>query len=154
MTIDAFWRAFLTARALPPETPYYEAFYFDDTRESAAHLLSLVLSGKKRATSSALPCYAAEGSALPQVGDYSIVTDFDGQPACVIQTTSVRILPFRDMTFDLCRMEGEDDSLASWRSHHIPFFTACMAEAGLRFTEDMDVVFEEFDVVYKKENEK
>ena len=149
MTVDAFWRAFLTARALPPETPYYEAFYFDDTRESAVHLLSLVLSGKKRATSSALPCYAAEGSALPQVGEYSIVTDFDGHPRCVIQTTSVRILPFRDMTFDLCRREGEDDSLESWRNHHIPFFSDCMAADGLCFTADMDVAFEEFEVVYR-----
>ncbi len=34
------------------------------------------------------------------------------------------VLPFREVTFDLCRREGEDDTLASWQRGHVSFFTA------------------------------
>ena len=54
------------------------------------------------------------------------------------------------MTFDLCRLEGEDDSLDSWRRSHIAFFTAEGEQAGYSFTEDMPVIFEQFRVVYRR----
>ena len=46
--------------------------------------------------------------------------------------------------------EGEGDrSLEYWRRVHKEFFTECMEEAGEEFTPDMDVVLEEFSVVYR-----
>lgn len=52
---------------------------------------------------------------MQEKGSYSIVTDWEGVPKCVIETTNVRILPFKDITYDICKLEGEDDSLESWR---------------------------------------
>ena len=150
MTVQAFWEAFLQETGRPADTPCLESFHFDLTEKWANELLRLVLEGKKRATSSSLTCYELEGERVPVPGDLSIVTDWAGEPHCVIETTQVDILPFRDMTFALCRLEGEDDSLDSWRRSHIHFFTAEGQEAGYAFTEDMPVIFEQFRVIYAK----
>lgn len=148
MTVQAFWEAFLRDTGRSAEAPCPEAFHFDLTEKWANELLRLVLEGKKRATSSSLTCYELEGERVPAPGDLSIVTDWAGEPHCVIETTQVDILSFRDMTFALCRLEGEDDSLDSWRRSHINFFTAEGREAGYVFTEDMPVIFEQFRVIY------
>lgn len=71
-------------------------------------------------------------------------------PKCVIETTNVSILPFKDITYDICRLEGEDDSLESWRKGHISFFKEEGKKSGYEFSEEMPVVFEEFEVVYQR----
>lgn len=88
---------------------------------------------------------------MPQVGDYSIVTDWDGTPKCVVRTTNVRIILFKEITYDICKLEGEDDNLESWRSGHVAFFQEEGKMLGYTFTEDMPIIFEEFQVVYQTE---
>ena len=113
-------------------------------------MLSLVLEGKKKATSSSFKAYEKEGSNLPKIGDLSIVTDWDGNPRCIIETKNITIIPFKDITYDICSREGEDDSLESWREGHIRFFSNEGKEIGYEFTEDMLVVFEDFEVIYQE----
>ena len=124
-----------------------EHWHFEMTEGPANYLLGLVLSGKKRATSSSLLGYETEGEPIPLAGEMSVITYFDGTPACIIKTENVRIIPYRDITFELAVKEGEDDSLESWREHHARFFTEEGKEIGYTFTEDMPVVFEEFEVI-------
>ena len=124
-----------------------EKWHFEITEKSCNHLLELVLIGKKRATSSSLEGYQIEGEEIPKVGDMSVITDWDGNPRCVIKTTSVRIIPYKDITFDIAKLEGEDDNLDSWRENHEKFFTEEGKEVGYEFSKDMDVVFEEFEVI-------
>ncbi len=150
MTVEEFWRDFLRETGRNPDTRYLESFHFDLNEKSANELLELVLSGKKRATASSLLAYEKEGSNAPKVGDLSIVTDWDGIPRCVIETTAVTIYKFRDITFDICKREGEDECLETWREGHTRYFTADGRELGYEFSEDMPVLFEDFEVVYSK----
>ena len=124
-----------------------ERWHFDLNEESANHLLKLVLEGKKRATSSSLRGYQVEDEPLPKVGDMSVITDWDGNDGCVIRTVSVEIIRFGDMTFDIAKLEGEDECLETWREKHIRFFTEEGKEVGYTFDEDMPVVFERFEIV-------
>lgn len=149
MKIETFWKDFLQLKGLDKNTPYLESFHFDLTEKSANELLALVLMGKKKATAGSLWTYAIQGTNPPKVGDYSIVTDWDGNPRCVIMTTKVSIIAFKDMTFDICKLEGEDDNLESWQKNHIKFFTDDGEIDGYTFTEDMPVLFEEFEVIFK-----
>jgi uncharacterized protein YhfF len=149
MSLETFWKAFLVEKSLDPQTKYYESFHFELTEKWANELLRLVLIGQKKATASSLWYYQLTDSRLPEVGDYSIVTDWDNNSRCVIMTTSVQIIPFKDITYDICKLEGEDDNLESWRQGHIKFFTNDGQEVGYEFTEDMPVIFEEFTMVYK-----
>jgi|SRR5690625_241951 len=115
----------------------------------ANELLRLVLIGQKKATASSLCSYVLKGERNPKVGDLSIVIDWEGIPKYVIKTTAVNILPFSDMTYDICKREGEDDSLESWQDGHTRFFKEEGKEVGYDFSPDMPVVFEDFEVVYQ-----
>ena len=150
MMIEDFWHRFLIEKRLSPDSTYFDCFHFELTEKWAEELLRLVLLGKKKATASSLYAFEKENLRLPEVGDFSIVTNWAGEPKCVIRTSRVRILPFREMTYDICKLEGEDDTLASWQSGHQRFFKEEGQELGYEFTEDLPVVFEEFEVVYQE----
>ena len=147
MTIEQYWQEFLQKTGRPPETTYFESFHFTNDERLANELLELVLAGKKRATSSSLLCYAAGED--PKPGNLSIVTDWDGNPHCVIETQAVQIIPFCEMTFEICSREGEDECLETWQAGHRSFFAQDCVEMGYEFTETMPVVFEDFAVVYR-----
>jgi uncharacterized protein YhfF len=147
-TTEQFWQQFLTCKDLDADTKHTGSWHFEVSEKGADSLLALVLSGQKRATASILKAYELEGSRVPEVGDYSIITDFHGTPHCIIQTTAITIIPFNEMTFDICKREGEDDRLKTWQDGHRRFFTHELKALGHDFTEDMPVVFEDFAVVY------
>lgn len=112
-------------------------------------LAELVLNGIKTATASAYPLYEQEQEPLPKAGDYSVILNTKGEAVCIIRTTKVYVVPFREVSADHAFREGEDDrSLESWREVHRDFFTREMEDEGLSFDEDMPVVCEEFVRVY------
>jgi len=149
-TINNFWQEFLTVTNQDQSVTYTDSFHFYP-EHLANELLSLVLSGKKTATTASFLAYELEGEKLPQVGDYAIVTDLDGQPHCVIETTAVTLMPFKEMTFDICKREGEDDTLESWRQGHERVFREEGKQVGYEFSEDMPIVFTDFKVVWEKQ---
>lgn len=146
--IKEFWKTFLLKQNLPLDTPVYDVFYFGNTKSVANLCAQLVLDQKKKATSSLYKAYELENQPLPEVGNYSIVVDFDYHPVCIIQTTAISILAFDNMTFEICKREGEDDNLQSWVDHHHEFFTQDALDYGFTFTPDMDVLFEDFHLIY------
>ena len=148
--IELFWDRFLEEKGLSKRTKYVESFYFDLEEESANKLLEMVLIGKKKATTSSLESWKINNLGSPKVGDYSIVTDWNGTPRCVIQTKNIIIIPFREMTYEICQREGEDECLETWRQNHVNFFAEEGNEMGYEFTEDMMIVFEDFKVIYQK----
>lgn len=148
--IERFWNDFLRDTNRGCHTEYVSCFHFELTEHLANELLGLVISGQKRATSSSLWTYEIEGERLPRKGDYNIVTDWEGNPRCVIETVNVTLIPFKEMTYEICQREGEDKDLESWRKGHIHFFTEEGKQLGYVFTEEMPVVFEDFKVVYIK----
>jgi uncharacterized protein YhfF len=147
--VRAFWQAFRQAHPeIEAETPF-EAWFFGDSRELADKLAELVVMGKKTATASLLWEYEAEGEALPQVGGYSVVIRFDGEPQCVIQTSEVRILPYDEVGADFAADEGEGDlSLGYWREAHWQFFSRVCAKIGRQPQVKMPVVCERFRLIY------
>jgi uncharacterized protein YhfF len=85
------------------------------------------------------------------VGGYSVVTDFDGHPQCVIQTTEVRRLPFTEVDAKFAFDEGEGDrTLEYWRTVHRKFFTECCLELGIEFDESMMICCKRFKKLFPK----
>ena len=144
-SINKFWQEFLSHEGLPANTTYFEAGYFGDSENMATELLELVLSGKKTATCSSLHTF---GDYIPKVGDYAIATDWAGNPHAVTQVTAITQMRFNEMTYDICKREGEDDNLESWQNGHRQYYINEGKRMGYTFTEDMPVVFEDFKVVY------
>ncbi|AKX34627.1 hypothetical protein SLITO_v1c10160 [Spiroplasma litorale] len=149
INVENYWKKFIKENKLNEKIIYTEHFYFGNTEEMANDLGKLVLNGTKKATSSLLKQYEIENENIPKVDQYSIVTDFKGNPKCIIKTTNVRFIKYKDMTFDICKLEGEDDNLESWKNKHYTFFKRIADENNFVFNEDLVIVFEEFKLVYK-----
>lgn len=145
MTDKEMWEKFRAEYDM--EDCGYDAWKFGD---DADRLADLTVKGEKTATASAYILYEIENEDLPEEGSYSIVLDSEGEAVCIIQTTRVYVVPFDQVTEEHACKEGEGDrSLAYWRSVHKAFFSDCLAEAGREFDERMEVVCEEFKLVYK-----
>lgn len=100
--------------------------------------------GKKRATTSLY----INTEYNTKIGDYNIVTTFKGYPSAVIQIKDVIIRPFKDMDFNLIKLEGEDKTLKSWQKKHIEFLSIDAKNYNIKLNIDTLVVFEIFDIVY------
>jgi uncharacterized protein YhfF len=148
--VNVFWQEFLRATGRPADTVPYEVFHFCMSEDLANSLLELVLAGRKTATTSSLPLYEVVRERPPRPGDLSVVTDWTGTPHCIIETTEVRTMPFSEMTFEICKREGEDETLESWQQGHARVFTEEGTQMGYAFSPDMPILFEDFKVVYRK----
>lgn len=127
----------------------YSTWCFGSNKKEAAELAELVKKGTKRGTTSLYYWYEYEKEPLPLPGEYSVIVNWEGEAQCIIKTTKVTLLPFKDVTEELAKIEGEGDkSLEHWRDVHIRFFTEEMKDEVKQFTEDMIVVFEEFELVF------
>lgn len=149
--LDPFKKRFVAKHPEYANQSFYEVFHFDLTESAPTELLLLVLEGKKLATASSLYAYQKKDEDLPMPKDLSIVTDYFGVPYAVIKTQSIMILPFKEMTYEICKKEGEDDCLESWVKNHTKFFTDEAKIIGYQFNQDMPVVFEDFTVIYQED---
>lgn len=102
------------------------------------YLVDLVLSGKKRATTSLY-----DSADFSTVGEVSILTFSDGSIACITKTSRVVVTEFKNITWDLAKLEGENNSIDEWKEEHIEFFKSI----DNNFNENTKVVFEVFEVV-------
>lgn len=148
--VESFRDEFIEAKGLDDDTVITEVFRFGRNEEESERLLKLVLRGKKRASTMSLRAYESDGEPLPEKGSYSIVTDWDGIPRCVIKVTRVSVIPFCDITLQQALKEGEDTELSAWQEKHRDYFDMHGMLYGYSFSEDMPVVYEEFRVEYKK----
>lgn len=148
----AFWQRYLEATgAGDRDLPAPPSWCFGDSVELADELIELVLHGPKRATAGAVAEYDADGEAIPQVGDRSIVTDGSRRARAVLETTDVRVGPLSSVDDRFAWDEGEGDrSRAWWLDAHTRYFTRAFARLGLEFHPDIPVVFERFRVVYQE----
>ena len=121
--------------------PGAESFTFGDSAELSASLLTLVLTGRKTATTGALRDFEA-GEPLPVPGRRDIALHWDGTPACVIETLEVVTCRFDEISESMALAEGENDDLAGWRADHAAYF----ARNG-GFDPAMLVVWERFRLI-------
>ena len=124
----------------------YQAWAFGGAPDKLA---KLVLQGVKTATCSALALYEYENEEIPKAGDYSVILDSDGQAVCIIRTTKVYIETFDQVSERHAYLEGEGDrSLEYWRQVHEEFFTEELKNIQQEFDTKMELICEEFEVVF------
>lgn len=149
-SIEKFWQKFCAENSEINPNESYEVWFFHHNRESSKKLAQLVVSGKKKATASLMENESDSGDG-GIVGGYSVVTDFDGNPQCVIQTTQVRHLPFSEVDAQFAFDEGEgDQTLEYWRAAHRKFFIECCRELNIEFDESMMICCKRFELLFPK----
>lgn len=151
-SVKKMWIDYLTSigENIANTNKRYTSWHFCDNKESANNLAKLVISGSKSGTSSLYDIYKIENEELPKDDEYSVITDWNGIAQCVIRTKKVMILPFKDVTAESAKSEGEGDkSLSYWKSTHMEYFKKELMDYELEFDQNMLIVFEEFEVIYK-----
>lgn len=142
------WNEFCKTNPAAPET--YDAWAFGDSKESADELAELVFDGTKTATSSLHLLYELENEELPYVGLHNVILNGKEQAVGIIETTSIELVPFHEVSAEHAYLEGEGDrSLAYWRKVHEDFFARELKGIKREFEEDMLIVCERFKVVYR-----
>ena len=143
------WNEFVTKNNIV-ENKTFSSWQFGISDVQADELSTLVVSGKKTATASAHILYELEGEEIPKEGEYSIILNSKNEAVCIIQTSKVYITPFNKVSENHAYKEGEGDrSLRYWQKVHEEFFKKELSQTGLEFETNMNVVCEEFEVVYK-----
>lgn len=144
--IDEFWDEFLRVSSKDMDTKYSGHYHMGNDNAGSMSLLAKVWDGKKHTKVSSMELVKLGLEKLPKVGDYYILTNLKGSPYLVVQTTEVNVKPFKEMTCELCREENLD----SWKNSHEEYFKAEGSQKGYEFTEDMEVIVEVFEIVYRK----
>ena len=151
MNAAEYWNAYLKDTGKSPDDAVFSGeLTFADSGLVGVEQLALVLSGKKTAMFSAFEAYAINREPLPLAGEVYIVEDAEGNPRCIVEVTSVQVLPFCDVTWEMARQEGEDESLEVWRDRQRDYLSEEGDISGFTFTESTRLVFEVFQVIYRQ----
>ena len=73
------------------------------------------------------------------------MTDLKDNNVCFIKTINVIITEFKNITWDLAKLEGENKSLNEWNESHMNYFNII----DPNFNENTKVIFEVFEVIKK-----
>jgi uncharacterized protein YhfF len=148
-SVLAYWNEFVRISGDKVKEKYYETFHFCDNEADANELLNLVLKGKKYATAGLYWDYEVENEKIPTVGNLSILTNWNGQPKCIIETTHVDIIPFDEVSTEFAAKEGEGDlSLEYWKKVHWTAFGRHCKKNKKEPSFKMPVVCEQFKIIY------
>lgn len=148
--VEAFWETFgQTEAGIQRSGQRYATWYFGDSSDMASDLAALVMAGKKTATCSLLWEYEFDKEELPRIGELSVITDGEGAPLCIIETTEVVIKPYDQVDESFAFDEGEgDQSLAYWREVHWHFFGRSCERIGRELNQAMPLICERFRLIY------
>ncbi|CAL9373199.1 hypothetical protein SUDANB176_00911 [Streptomyces sp. enrichment culture] len=107
-------------------------------------LNSLVLAGRKTATTGLLAEYVEETEGLEFVGERMALLDDDGHAIATMEITGVERKSFAGVPWEHALAEGEGDaSLEEWRAGHREFWRS----EGTQVTDDTPVVCLAFRLV-------
>ncbi len=123
--------------------------YFCDNEKDANTSIKLINKGLKKATAHSLLGLQLRNEPLPKIGDFRVVTNWEGQAKSIVRTISVKMTPFFNIDEHHALMEGEGDkSLAYWKKNHWDYYTRELAPYNRVPRESMIIVCEVFEKVF------
>tara|TARA_R110000796_G_scaffold37722_3_gene95121 strand:- start:76799 stop:77260 length:462 start_codon:yes stop_codon:yes gene_type:complete len=122
---------------------------FYDNEKDANESVDLIIKDVKKAASHSLLGLQSRKEALPKIGDFLVITNWEGKAKCIVKTTAVKLKPFFSIDEEYAKKEGEGDkSLAHWKKKHWEYYSRELAEFNRLPRESMIVVCQEFEKVY------
>ena len=125
--------------------------HFCDNEKDANECAKLVKKGIKRTTSHSLLGLQYRKEPLPKVGDFTVVTNWEGKAQCIVRTTGVKFKPFFSIDETYAKLEGEGDkSLEYWKKTHWEYYERELEPFNRVPRESMIIVCEEFEKVFDR----
>jgi uncharacterized protein YhfF len=145
--VSAFWEEFRRARGVPEQA--YDVCRMGDGPEIADALLTLILTGSKRATACLLRDVEQGHEMMARVGGHVVVLDGRDQPRAVWRTTTVEVKPLNQVDEAFAWDEGEGERTRDdWLAMHKRYFERRAAAEGFAFDDSVPAVFERFTLVW------
>lgn len=147
-TVEEFVAA---ARAARPDLQIdrYKLRSFGGSKAMADIIIPLVQSGEKTGTFALGAEFESDPSRAPQVGDWYVVTWFEGPPVLLFRVTEVEVVPFEGISDRHVEVEGPNArDVKVWRDIHWPYWGAMLRKMGREPSMQMPVIFHRFEVVY------
>ena len=114
-------------------------------------LVPLILSGEKTGTFALAAEYEKDPAQAPRVGDYYVVTWFQGPPALIYRVTEVETVPFEGIDHGHVQVEGPNArKVEVWRGIHWDYFGNIMRAMGREPSMQMPVIFHRFELLYPR----
>jgi uncharacterized protein YhfF len=147
---DEFWRGYRKAAELQHDD--YDVVAFGDGPEMATELAELTVAGIKRATAGLVRQFGPGGEPPPVVGGHVVLLDGADRPRAIWRTTEVRTGPLNSVDERFAWDEGEGERTREWwLSAHRRFFARRSAAQGFEMHDEIETMFERFEVVWPPE---
>lgn len=150
--IEGFWQSFISSLPEGANLPVdYQVWCFGNNKEMAEELGLLAKVGIKTATCSLVWEHELGAEKIPEVKQINLITDWDGHPLCILETTWVSILAFDEVDGSFAYEEGEGDrSLTYWKEAHWRYFSKICASIGRQPSTSMPLICERFRLLYPR----
>lgn len=146
---EDFWQAFLEETGTAENSYCNRCTYFGESEEEAVSVMEQLLRGEKRAISHCVPYYIVTRTAMPKVGDYTMVTDFYGNPGCILKCTGVVIDPIGSIPTEVAEQEGLGD-LEAWQAEKRREFKALSEKSRFHYNDELPILMELVELIYPK----
>ena len=148
-----FWQAFLEQTGTETTDSVSRYTYFGESEEETVTALEQLLSGEKTAIAHCIPDYLSTRKPMPKIGDYTMVTDFYGNPCCILRAVDVDITPMPEVSAELMRAECPGVSREEWLSKKQAEYQRLSKGSGFHFHEEIPVLMERVRVVFPTKTE-
>ena len=143
-----FWETFLEETGTPENTVMQNCTYFGNTEEESVEILEQLLRGEKTAVGHCAAAYLATNQRMPKVGDYVMVTDYYGNPCCILHTLGVTIEPLPDVPGELKQAECPGLSEEAWLERKQEEFQDLSRRFGFHYHPELPLLMETVEKVY------
>ncbi len=148
--VDEFWYRFIENTGRSPDDRCAGDLNFEAKGFVGDEMITLVLTGRKTAFFTSWATYAIDQEPLPISGELYVVLDRNNKPRCVIETESVTVIPFNEVTWEMAAKEGEDENLGAWKEKKQEYLEDEGAILGFEFSPDIKLVYQTFKLIYKE----
>ncbi|MDH4223855.1 MAG: ASCH domain-containing protein [candidate division Zixibacteria bacterium] len=147
---EKYWQDFIRSLADKESVPSsYAVYYFGNRKQLADELAELVRTGIKTATSTLFWEFEHDCEPMPRVGDFTVVTNWEGEPRCIIEIMEVEMKKFSETDEQFAYDYGEGErTLAWWKEDMSQYYTKLCEKIGKTFSENITLVCERFRVLY------
>lgn len=145
--VDPVWKAFV--KKYPDMKDQSYQLWIFNAEEGDMTLCQKIESGVIRGQSFSVDFYDANQQEMPSLGDINVLC-CDATVIGVCKTINITRVSFSDVTDELASIEGFT-SADEWKSEKQEEFALLAERMGMPFTEKMELLFEEFQIIYRAE---
>ncbi len=117
--------------------------------ETSTTISALVVAGDKTGTFSVPWLWESHPDTKPEIGEYVVLSNFDGEPQALLQVMALELLTFKKIDATHTALDGPSmRDLDVWRGIHTEYWNSLLAPLGRQIEDDMPVVAERFACVY------